>query len=324
MDLRLWLSGLRPKTLPASIAPVLVGAALASRHIDQLGACIDISPVPQACVANRAIVEPLRAHFWPVAILCMLVAIFLQIAVNFANDYSDGVRGTDEGRNSAESENGRASKPQRLVASGVPPKHVLIAAGVAAALAAVCGLAAVIISQAWWLLAVGAASLIAGWFYTGGKHPYGYAGLGELAVFLFFGLAAVLGTEYALSGTVDALAVAAAICCGLNAAMLLMVNNLRDIESDSKHGKRTLAVRMGRDHAITMLMVCCILAWALGLFLCMYLWMPWGGILLLSGIAVPIRMVSSVPKHQFRTALSDAGFQTLLFAVVTAISAIIA
>ncbi|KFI93815.1 1,4-dihydroxy-2-naphthoate octaprenyltransferase [Bifidobacterium saguini DSM 23967] len=329
MDLRLWLSGLRPKTLPASIAPVLVGTALAFRHIDQLGTCVDISPVPQECVANRAIAEPLQAHFWPVAILCMLVALFLQIAVNFANDYSDGVRGTDEGRDSAESEsnaqaNGRASKPQRLVASGVPPKHVLIAAGAAAALAAVCGLAAVIISQAWWLLAVGAASLIAGWFYTGGKHPYGYAGLGELAVFLFFGLAAVLGTEYALSSTIDTLAVAAAICCGLNAAMLLMVNNLRDIESDFKHGKRTLAVRMGRDHATTMLMVCCILAWALGLFLCMYLWMPWGGILLLSGIAVPIRMVSSVPKRQFRTALSDAGFQTLLFAIVAAISAIIA
>ncbi|MBT1175623.1 1,4-dihydroxy-2-naphthoate octaprenyltransferase [Bifidobacterium sp. LC6] len=331
MTLRLWLSGLRPKTLPASIAPVLVGAALASRVINQLGTCIEIYPEPAQCTANRAIVEPLQTHFWPVAILCMLVALLLQIAVNFANDYSDGVRGTDEGRDTAESNTAaalepgsRGTKPQRLVASGVPPKHVLIAAGIAAALAAICGLAAVLISGAWWLLAVGALSLIAGWFYTGGKHPYGYAGLGEIAVFLFFGLAAVLGTEYALAGTVDALGVAAAICCGLNAVMLLMVNNLRDIESDGDHGKRTLAVRMGERRATILLMVCCIAAWALGLFLCMFLWMPWGGILLLSGIAVPIRMVSSVPKHQFRTALSDAGFQTLLFAVVAAVSAVIA
>ncbi|MBT1163391.1 1,4-dihydroxy-2-naphthoate octaprenyltransferase [Bifidobacterium felsineum] len=328
MNLRLWLSGLRPKTLPASIAPVLVGAALASRIINQLGTCIEIYPEPADCAANRTIAEPLQAHFWPVAILCMLVALFLQIAVNFANDYSDGVRGTDDGRNMAESKgwsqaNGRGAKPQRLVASGVPPKHVLAAAGIAAVLTAVCGLVAVIISQAWWLLAVGALSLIAGWFYTGGRHPYGYAGLGEAAVFLFFGLAAVLGTEYALSSTIDTLGVAAAICCGLNAAMLLMVNNLRDIESDRAHSKRTLAVRLGEKRATIMLMICCILAWALGLFLCMYLWMPWGGILLISGIAVPIRMVSSVPKHQFRTALSDAGFQTLLFAVVVVLSAML-
>ncbi|KAB7789252.1 1,4-dihydroxy-2-naphthoate octaprenyltransferase [Bifidobacterium cebidarum] len=329
MNLRLWLSGLRPKTLPASIAPVLVGAALASRIIDRLGTCIDSFPVPAECVANRAVAEPLQAHFWPVAVLCMFVAMLLQIAVNFANDYSDGVRGTDDGRDTAESDstsdvNNRIAKPQRLVASGVPPKHVLAAAGIAAGLAALCGLAAVLISHAWWLLAVGVLSIAAGWFYTGGRHPYGYAGLGEVAVFLFFGLAAVLGTEYALSSSIDALGVAAAICCGLNAAMLLMVNNLRDIESDREHDKCTLAVRLGEQRATVLLMVCCILAWALGLFLCMYLWMPWGGILLISGIAVPIRMVSSVPKHQFRTALSDAGFQTLLFAVVAAVAAMIA
>lgn len=330
MNLRLWLSGLRPKTLPASIAPVLVGVALASQHINQLGTCIEVSPMPQECVDNRAVADVLSAHFWPVAILCMLVALFLQIAVNFANDYSDGIRGTDDGRDTAESAsqstsapNERGAKPQRLVASGVPPKQVLTAAGIAAALAAICGLAAVLISQAWWLLVVGVLGLIAGWFYTGGKHPYGYAGFGEVAVFLFFGLAAVLGTEYALAGTVDALGIAAAICCGLNAAMLLMVNNLRDIDSDREHGKLTVAVRLGEHGATILLMVCCIVAWILGLFLCMYLWMPWGGILLLSGIAVPIRMISSVPKHQFRTALSDAGFQTLLFAVIVAIAAII-
>lgn len=328
MDLRLWVTGLRPKTLPASIAPVLVGAALASRHIDQLGTCVEIHPVPQECVANQAIAETLQAHFWLVAILCMLVAVFLQIAVNFANDYSDGIRGTDEGRDMAESEpepdaqrGGGISKPRRLVASGVPPKHVLAAAGIAAALAAICGLAAVVVSQAWWLLAVGALSLLAGWFYTGGKHPYGYAGLGEVAVFLFFGLAAVLGTEYALAGGIDAMGVAAAVCCGLNAVMLLMVNNLRDIVEDERHGKRTLAVRLGERRATVLFTACCIAAWVLGLFVCMTLWLPWGGVLLISGVGVPVRMVSSVPKHRFRTALSDAGFQTLLFAVVVVIAA---
>ncbi|MBW3089576.1 1,4-dihydroxy-2-naphthoate octaprenyltransferase [Bifidobacterium miconisargentati] len=323
MNPRLWLTGLRPKTLPASIAPVLVGAALASRRIDQLGTCVEIHPVPQECVANQALAEPLQGHFWPVAILCMLVAVFLQIAVNFANDYSDGIRGTDEGRGAAESDaeqRGGTPKPRRLVASGVPPKHVLIAAGIAAVLAAVCGLVAVVISQAWWLLAVGALSLIAGWFYTGGKHPYGYAGLGEVAVFLFFGLAAVLGTEYALAGSIDVMGVCGAVCCGLNAVMLLMVNNLRDIAEDKRHGKRTLAVRLGERRTTALFTACCIAAWMLGLFVCMSLWLPWGGILLISGVGVPVRMVSSVPKHQFRTALSDAGFQTLLFAVVVVIA----
>lgn len=323
MNLRVWLAGLRPKTLPASIAPVLVGAAVAYRHINELNICTLVYPTPPQCVARGVLYSALLGRFWPVFVLCLAVALLLQIAVNLANDYSDGVRGTDEGRDADESDsgrNGRDAKPRRLVASGVPPKQVLRAAGVAAGLACVAGLAAVVLSQAWWLLAVGALSVAAGWFYTGGRHPYGYAGFGEVAVFLFFGLAAVLGTEYALTGAVDGLGVAAAVCCGLNAVMLLMVNNLRDIDGDRIHGKRTLAVRLGERRASVLLAVCCIIAWVIGSFICMMLWMPWGAVVLISGVAVPIRMVSSAFRHQFRTALNDAGFQTLLFAVVVVVS----
>ena len=164
-----------------------------------VGTCIAIYPEPASCATAREQQTLLMDRFWPVTILCLLVALFLQIAVNYANDYSDGIRGTDAGRDTDESKSG---KPQRLTASGlVPAKHVLFAAMICAAIACICGVVAVVLAQAWWLLAVGAASLLAGSFYTGGKHPYGYVGLGEVGVFLFFGLAAVLGTDYALCGT---------------------------------------------------------------------------------------------------------------------------
>ena len=248
----------------------------------------------------------------------LLVALFLQIAVNYANDYSDGIRGTDAGRDTDESKSG---KPQRLTASGlVPAKHVLFAAMICAAIACICGIAAIVISQAWWLFAVGVASLLAGWFYTGGKHPYGYVGLGEVGVFLFFGLAAVLGTEYALCGTVDVGGLLGAVAAGLFSCLIMMVNNIRDIDEDREHGKCTLAVRLGESGARTLLIVCCVAAWAIALLMCATLWWPWGAVLLISGVGIPVRMVSSVNKRQFRPALPAASFQTLLFAVVLAVS----
>ena len=176
------------------------------------------------------------------------------------------------------------------------------------------------ISQAWWLFAVGAASLVAGWFYTGGKHPYGYVGLGEVGVFLFFGLAAVLGTEYALCGMVDVGGLLGAVAAGLFSCHILMVNNLRDIDEDREHNKRTLAVRMGESGARTLLIVCCVIAWIIALLMCGTLWWPWGVVMLLSGAGVPVRMISSVKKHAFGPALGAASFQTLLFAVVLALS----
>ena len=318
MSIGLWVRGARPKTLATSIASVMVGATMAYAHIEQSGTCIAIYPEPASCATAREQQTLLMDRFWPVTILCLLVALFLQIAVNYANDYSDGIRGTDAGRDTDESKSG---KPQRLTASGlVPAKHVLFAAMICAAIACICGIAAIVISQAWWLFAVGVASLLAGWFYTGGKHPYGYAGFGELSVFLFFGLAAVLGTQYALSGSVSVLGVLCAVVAGLLSCQILMVNNLRDINEDRRHGKRTLAVRMGERGARVMLGVCCVVAWAIGVWVVMLLWTPWGGILMLSGIGVPWRMVTSTGRKEFRKALSDACFQPPFFAVILLIS----
>lgn len=318
MSIGLWVRGARPKTLVTSIASVMVGAVMAYVHIEQSGTCIAIYPEPASCATAREQQTLLMDRFWPVTILCLLVALFLQIAVNYANDYSDGIRGTDAGRDTDESKSG---KPQRLTSSGlVPAKHVLFAAMICAAIACICGVVAVVLAQAWWLLAVGAASLLAGWFYTGGKHPYGYVGLGEVGVFLFFGLAAVLGTEYALCGTVDVGGLLGAVAAGLFSCLIMMVNNIRDIDEDREHGKHTLAVRLGESGARTLLIVCCVAAWAIALLMCATLWWPWGAVLLISGIGIPVRMVSSVNKRQFRPALPAASFQTLLFAVVLAVA----
>jgi 1,4-dihydroxy-2-naphthoate polyprenyltransferase len=203
-----WLAGARPRTLPAALVPVAVGTGVAIGYG--------------------------RFSAWR-ALLALIVALALQVGVNYANDYSDGIRGTDEAR----------VGPVRLVAAGlVPPRQVLAAAGISFAVACLAGfvLAA---TTAWWLLAVGAAAVAAAWTYTGGRHPYGYRGFGELAVFAFFGLAAVVGTAFVQVRSLTWLSVAAAIPVGLLACALLVINNLRDIPSDTAAGKRTLAVRIG-------------------------------------------------------------------------------
>jgi len=168
-------------------------------------------------------------------VLALIVALALQIGVNYANDYSDGIRGTDE----------RRVGPVRLVAAGVaPPRQVRDAALGCFAVACVAGavLAAV---TSWWLILLGALAVAAAWTYTGGRHPYGYHGLGEIAVFVFFGLAAVAGTTFVEMGSLPWLALAAALPVGLLACALLVINNLRDIPTDTLSGKRTLAVRLG-------------------------------------------------------------------------------
>lgn len=318
MTVKLWISGARPKTLTTSLSSVVVGACCAYPVIVGDLNCTKTRSDTSQCAAVTADAQAMMSRFWLVTLLCVCVGVLLQIAVNYANDYSDGIRGVDEGRGGSEK---KTKKPMRLTASGlVPAKHVLVAAVVSALLACVCGLAAVVLSQAWWLLLVGVLCLLAGWFYTGGKHPYGYAGFGELSVFLFFGLAAVLGTQYALSGSVSVLGVLCAVVAGLLSCQILMVNNLRDINEDRRHGKRTLAVRMGERGARVMLGVCCIVAWAIGVWVVMLLWTPWGGILMLSGIGVPWRMVTSTGRKEFRKALSDACFQPPFFAVILLIS----
>ena len=215
-----WLAGTRPRTLPAAVVPVFIGTGVAFGY---------------------GKFSPWRA------VLALVVALALQIGVNYANDYSDGIRGSDE----------RRVGPTRLVAAGLArPKQVLAAAFACFGVACVAGLVLAIFTS-WWLILVGAAAVAAGWFYTGGSHPYGYRALGEVSVFLFFGLAAVAGTAYVQMGRMPWLAVAASAPVGLLACALLVINNLRDIPTDSQTGKRTLAVVLG-DHRTRELYVACI------------------------------------------------------------------
>jgi 1,4-dihydroxy-2-naphthoate octaprenyltransferase len=203
-----WLIGARPRTLPAAVVPVALGAA--------------------AAVGEH---HPVWWH----ALLALVVSLALQVGVNYANDYSDGVRGTDEVR----------VGPTRLVAGGLASaKAVKGAAFMAFGVAAVAGLV-LAAATSWWLLAVGAAAILAAWFYTGGPKPYGYLGLGEVFVFVFFGLVATVGSTYAVCQRITAVAWLASLAAGCLACALLVVNNLRDIPTDRSVGKKTLAVRLG-------------------------------------------------------------------------------
>ena len=203
-----WWLGSRPRTLPASIVPVAIGA----------GCAVGLGQV----------------SWWRV-VPALIVSLALQVAVNYANDYSDGVKGTDENR----------VGPVRLVGSGLAtPREVKSAAIVAFAVAAVAGLV-LALATTLWLIPVGVACIAAGWFYTGGPSPYGYAGLGEIFVFTFFGLLATAGTTFVLSENVTGLSLLAGATTGCLACALLVVNNLRDIPTDTLSGKRTLAVRIG-------------------------------------------------------------------------------
>lgn len=207
---RAWLAGARPRTLPAAVVPVAVGTA---------------------CAATEGDITAWRA------LAAGAVALLLQVGTNFANDYSDGVRGTDAP--------GRRTGPVRLVGWGIKPpgqvKRAAVLCFVGAALAGL-ALAAVVGPE---LIVVGAAAIAAGWFYTGGKHPYGYYGFGELFVFVFFGVVATAGSAYVQHEELTALALVASVPVGLLATALLVINNLRDIPGDTESGKRTLAVRIG-------------------------------------------------------------------------------
>jgi 1,4-dihydroxy-2-naphthoate octaprenyltransferase len=213
------MQGARPRTLPAAVSPVLVGTGVA--------------------IGDDAF-RPLRA------VLALVVALALQVGVNYANDYSDGIRGTDAAR----------VGPLRLVGSGItPPRQVRRAAFAAFAVAALAGLV-LAASTTWVLLLVGAAAIVAAWTYTGGPRPYGYAGFGEVFVFVFFGLVAVVGTAFVQTERISAVAVAGGIANGLLACALLLTNNLRDLDSDRIVGKRTLSVRIGDRRSRRFYAVC--------------------------------------------------------------------
>jgi 1,4-dihydroxy-2-naphthoate polyprenyltransferase len=223
-----WLAGTRPRTLPAAVVPVLIGTGVAFGYG--------------------------KFSAWR-AVLALIVALALQIGVNYANDYSDGIRGSDEQR----------VGPTRLVAAGLAPARQVLAAAFACFLCAcVAGLVLAIFTS-WWLILVGAAAVGAAWFYTGGSHPYGYRGLGEVAVFAFFGLAAVAGTAYVQMARLSWLGLIAALPAGLLSCALLMINNLRDIGSDADVGKRTLAVRLGDLRSRTVYLACLLVPFVIAL-----------------------------------------------------------
>jgi len=253
-----WLAGARPRTLPAAIAPVLVGSAVA------------------VSVGRFALLE---------ALLALVVSLALQVGVNYANDYSDGIRGTDAER----------VGPLRLVGSGLARAGAVKAAAWSCfALAALAGLALVVLSAQWWLVGVGAACIAAAWYYTGGKRPYGYLGLGELFVFVFFGLVAVCGTALVQVGRVPLAALLGGVGVGALACALLVVNNLRDIDGDRRVGKRTLATRMGPTASRRFYLALVVLAALAGVALAATTsWWALLGLLPLATLLPPLRTVFS-------------------------------
>jgi 1,4-dihydroxy-2-naphthoate polyprenyltransferase len=278
---RIWLMAARIRTLPAAIAPVLVGTALAGwQHV-----------------------------FHPLRFVAALVgAIFIQVGTNLSNDYSDARRGAD-----AEDRLG----PVRVTAGGlVPPRQVLIATYVSFGVAVLAGVYLVVVAG-WQLLLVGAASILAGVLYTGGPKPYGYEGLGELFVFLFFGIVAVAGSYFVQVKHLDWKAFALAVPVGLLASAILVVNNFRDIDSDRRAGKRTLAVRLGRPRTRTMFAVIVYLAFVLApvtwVFGPMKPWviLPWLTLPLAAQIVREVRNRTDGPS--LNQALAHTGMLQLAF-----------
>ena len=235
-----WISAARLRTLPLAVTPILIGT-------------------------GAAILVDGQFH-WVIALFCLLVSVSLQIAVNYANDYSDGIRGTDDHR----------LGPARLTASKkASPRAVLMAAAIFFAIAALAGLALVIRSQQWWLLLVGAACILAAWFYTGGKRPYGYYGLGELFVFVFFGLVATAGTTFVQVLAVPQESWLGGVGAGLLACAVLLANNLRDIDQDRAAGKRTLTVLIGRRGTRILFTIFVLVPFAIAAYLALFYPIAW-------------------------------------------------
>lgn len=277
-----WVAGARLRTLPIVIAPVVIGTA----------AAVDIT----------------GRFAWFEAILALMVGLLLQIGVNYSNDYSDGIRGTDDVR----------VGPLRLTGSGLAkPTAVRNAAFGCFGAAALVGAALVVITGSWPLLLVGAAAVVAAWGYTGGKNPYGYRGLGEVFVFIFFGLVATLGTTYTQAGQLSLLSLLGAIGTGLIATALLMANNVRDIPTDREVGKLTLAVRLGDTTArISYVMM---LAVAIVLPLSMIGTHPWMWLVLLTALMGLMPSWTMLRKHEpgaLIPVLKQTGIMNLVYALL--------
>ncbi|MFE6919986.1 1,4-dihydroxy-2-naphthoate polyprenyltransferase [Nocardia sp. NPDC057663] len=279
-----WIEGARPRTLPNAIAPVLAGTGAA--------ASID-------------------GAVWWKAILAMLVSLALIVGVNFANDYSDGIRGTDDVR----------VGPLRLVGSKLAsPTAVRNAAVLSLAIGAVAGLV-LAVTTAWWLVLIGALCLAGAWFYTGGSKPYGYSGFGEIAVFVFFGLIAVLGTQYVQALRVDWVGLLLAIGVGAFSSAVLVANNLRDIPTDTEAGKVTLAVKLGDARTRTLHLV--LLAAPFVISLALIASTPWA----LAGLlALPLAIRANAPVRtgkgglELIPALRDSGLALLAWSALSALA----
>ena len=280
-----WIGGSRPRTLPAAFAPVIVGTGLAASAKSFNG--------------------------WA-ALLALIVAVALQVGVNYSNDYSDGIRGTDEAR----------VGPVRLVGQGLAPAgEVKRAAFLSFAVAMLAGLGLVLLTQKWWLLLVGLACVAAAWLYTGGKHPYGYLGLGEIFVFVFFGLVPVGGTFYVQALTVTTSSVIAACGVGFLSCAILVTNNLRDIPGDTVSGKRTLAVRIGDSRTRVLY-----LALVIGAAICVVVLTVTyskSAVLALASFALavtPVRIVMSGARgRDLIAALKGTGTLVLVYGIVLGI-----
>ncbi|MGH3960542.1 1,4-dihydroxy-2-naphthoate polyprenyltransferase [Mycobacterium sp.] len=277
-----WIEGARPRTLPNAVAPVIAGTGAAAW---------------------------LHAAVWWKALLALVVAIAFIIGVNFANDYSDGIRGTDDDR----------AGPLRLVGSRLAtPRSVLAVAVACLSVGAAAGLV-LAVTSALWLVAVGAACIAGAWLYTGGSKPYGYAGFGELAVFVFFGLTAVLGTQYTQALRVDWVGVVLATTTGALSSAVLVVNNLRDIPTDARSDKITLAVRLGDTGTRTLYLA--LLALAAILTLALTAATPWCA---LGFVATPLALRAAAPVRAGRVGpelipvLRDTGLTMLVWSIVVA------
>jgi 1,4-dihydroxy-2-naphthoate octaprenyltransferase len=284
-----WVSGARLRTLPIVIAPVVIGTAAA------LG-------------------EAETVH-WFRFVLALLVGLLLQVGVNYSNDYSDGIRGTDDER----------VGPLRLTGSKLTaPKNVRNAAFGCFGLAAICGLVLVVLSSAWPLLLVGVAAIFAAWGYTGGKNPYGYRGLGDIYVFIFFGLVATLGTTYTQINQLTLTSLWGAIGTGLIGCALLMANNVRDIPTDKEVGKITLAVRLGEHNA--RLSYVLMLALAILLPLLATGNFPWMWLILITFIpAVPpsLLMLREQKLSNLVLVLKQTGIVNMVYALLFALAIVI-
>lgn len=278
-----WLLGARPRTLPAAIAPVVVATALAGN---------DASLVP--------------------ALLALLVSVALQVGVNYANDYSDGIRGTDANR----------VGPIRITASGLAtPSSVKAAAFISFGIGATAGLALAAMTS-WWLILVGALAILAAWGYTGGKNPYGYLGLGELFVFIFFGVVATVGTFYVQSEQITRDAILASIPMGTFSCALLAVNNIRDRALDEPVGKRTLAVRLG-DRNSRIFFAALI---ALGYLAVAAIGNPWLAITLLSApmaLSLVRGVLSGAQGRDLIPSLAKTGKLQLQFSILFSIALVL-